>query len=104
MEVEQKLGYQNFTNFFDDIKEIKEAKPTNITINTSSINNMFGGGGSSSDSSGDSEITILNFDIYYKYKSDVDKIIRGIMFFTLLVFNIRHVYILIRGSDMLGGG
>lgn len=108
VELEQKLGYQNFTNFFDDIKEIKEAKPTNITFNTSSINNMFGSGGSSSsgDNSGDSdsEITILNFDIYYKYKSDVDKIIRGIMFFTLLVFNIRHVYILIRGSDMLGGG
>ena len=108
VELEQKLGYQNFTNFFDDIKEIKEAKPTNITFNTSSINNMFGSGGNSSsgDNSGDSdsEITILNFDIYYKYKSDVDKIIRGIMFFTLLVFNIRHVYILIRGSDMLGGG
>lgn len=109
VELEQKLGYQNFTNFFDDIKEIKEAKPTNITFNTSSINNMFGSGGSSSsdDNSGNSasdEITILNFDIYYKYKSDVDKIIRGIMFFTLLVFNIRHVYILIRGSDMLGGG
>ena len=108
VELEQKLGYQQFTNFFDDIKEIKEAKPTNITFNTSSINNMFGSGGSSSsdDNSGDSasEITILNFDIYYKYKSDVDKIIRGIMFFTLLVFNIRHVYILIRGSDMLGGG
>lgn len=108
VELEQKLGYQNFTNFFDDIKEIKEAKPTNITFNTSSINNMFGSGGNSSsgDNSGDSDsdITILNFDIYYKYKSDVDKIIRGIMFFTLLVFNIRHVYILIRGSDMLGGG
>lgn len=109
VELEQKLGYQQFTNFFDDIKEIKEAKPTNITFNTSSINNMFGSGGSSSsdDNSGNSasdEITILNFDIYYKYKSDVDKIIRGIMFFTLLVFNIRHVYILIRGSDMLGGG
>lgn len=108
VELEQKLGYQNFTNFFDDIKEIKEAKPTNINFNTSSINNMFGSGGNSSsgDNSGDSnsEITILNFDIYYKYKSDVDKIIRGIMFFTLLVFNIRHVYILIRGSDMLGGG
>lgn len=108
VELEQKLGYQQFTNFFDDIKEIKEAKPTNITFNTSSINNMFGSGGNSSsgDNSGDSdsEITILNFDIYYKYKSDVDKIIRGIMFFTLLVFNIRHVYILIRGSDMLGGG
>lgn len=109
VELEQKLGYQNFTNFFDDIKEIKEAKPTNITFNTSSINNMFGSGGSSSsdDNSGNSasdEITILNFDIYYKYKSDVDNIIRGIMFFTLLVFNIRHVYILIRGSDMLGGG
>lgn len=109
VELEQKLGYQQFTNFFDDIKKIKEAKPTNITFNTSSINNMFGSGGSSSsdDNSGNSasdEITILNFDIYYKYKSDVDKIIRGIMFFTLLVFNIRHVYILIRGSDMLGGG
>ena len=107
VEMQQKLGYQEFTNFFDDIKEIKEAKPTNITFNTSSISNMFGGGGSSSSdgnsSDPDSEITILNFDIYYKYKDDVDKIIRGIMFFTLLVFNIRHIYILIRGSDMLGG-
>lgn len=100
LELEQKLGYQEFTNFFDDIKEIKEAKPTNIKFNTSSINNMFGG---SSLNSSSEEITLINFDLYYKYKDDVDKFIRGIMFFLLLMFNIRHVYILIRGSDMLGG-
>ena len=102
VELEQKLGYQQFTNFFDDIKEIKEAKPTNITFNTLTINNMFGGSSSNSSSSS-SEITLINFDLYYKYKDDVDKFIRGVMFFLLLMFNIRHVYILIRGSDMLGG-
>lgn len=104
VEMENKLGYQQYTNFFDDIKEIKDAKPTNITINTSNITNMFSGSSGTSGADASSEITLINFDIYYKYKDEVDKIIRGIMFILLLVFNIRHIYILIRGSDMLGGG
>ena len=104
VELENKLGYQQYTNFFDDIKEIKDAKPTNITINTSHITNMFSGSSGTSGADASSEITLINFDIYYKYKDEVDKIIRGIMFILLLVFNVRHIYILIRGSDMLGGG
>ena len=78
-----KLPYDTYNNFFDDLKEISRSKLKDITIN------IYG-----------QECTVLSFKWYYNSEDTINDWIRGIMFVVLVFFNINQMYKLIRNSSL----
>lgn len=78
-----KLPYDTYNNFFDDLKEISRSKLKDITIN------IYG-----------QECTVLSFKWYYNNEDTINDWIRGIMFVVLVFFNINQMYKLIRNSSL----
>lgn len=78
-----KLPIDVFTDFMEDIKDITSARAENITVF------IYG-----------KDVTVLSFDWYYKYKNDIDDVIKGCTFVILVFYNINMVYFAIRGTRL----
>lgn len=78
-----KLPYDKYTGFLENLKDIKSAKLEDITIH------MYG-----------QDIVIFTWSWYYKYKDDIDAFIRGVTFIALVAFNLDQMYFLIRGTSL----
>ncbi|MDE5782239.1 MAG: hypothetical protein K2I03_12315 [Lachnospiraceae bacterium] len=86
IQLKNKLPTETYTKFIGDLGEIEAARLENITIKLNMMKEP---------------VTLINFDYYYDHKKEFEPYIKGVFFFLLLCFNIRHIYFLVRGTDFL---
>ena len=79
----ERLPYDIYTDFLEDIKTIKSSKLEDVTIT------IYG-----------QEVVVLPFSIYYKYEKKIDGFISGFMMIMLVFYNLNQMYFLIRGTKL----
>lgn len=78
-----KLPYTTYNDFMNNVKDITSSRLNDITVN------IYG-----------KECTIVTFKWYYDHYDEINSLIRGVMFFVLIFFNINMMYKLIRGTSL----
>jgi len=86
-QLSNKLSIQSYIDFLHAIGSAEGSRMQNVTVN------YYG-----------TTATIINFDIFYKWKDNTDRYIRGFIFALMILFNLNMIYKLIRGDNIISGG
>lgn len=84
LKLKLKLPYDVYLDFINNLEDIEPTHVNNVTID------LFG-----------STVTIINFDYYYEHMDEFTPWFKGVFFFLLHVYNVRHLYFLVRGSHVI---
>lgn len=81
---EEKMGYENYTNFINQFQNVGSGTLDNVDVNIMGVN-----------------ATIINFSPMKSILTTLQDYLRGFIFAMLVLYNINQVYKLIRGTSLI---